>query len=63
MTFPALLDVDASVATLYQVRALPSSFFIDKAGVVRAVYRGPMTRSVITGTVEQLLVSDSLQEQ
>ncbi len=63
LTFPALLDVDASVATLYQVRALPSSFFIDKAGVVRAVYRGPMTRSVITGTVEQLLVSDSLQEQ
>lgn len=55
LTFPALLDVDANVGTLYQARALPSSFFIDKTGVIRGVYRGPMTRSIITGTVEQLL--------
>ncbi len=55
LSFPALLDQDGKIAGLYQARALPSSFFIDKAGVIRAVYRGPMTRSVITATVEQLL--------
>ena len=55
LSFPALLDLDANVGALYQARALPSSFFIDKAGVIRGVYRGPMTRSIITGTVEQLL--------
>jgi len=58
LTFPALLDRDGAVGDHYQARVLPSSFFIDKAGVVRAVYRGPMARSVITGTVEQLLAEE-----
>jgi len=58
LTFPALLDRDGAVSDHYQARVLPSSFFIDKAGVVRAVYRGPMARSVITGTVEQLLAEE-----
>lgn len=55
LTFPALLDLDGKVSTTYRSHALPSSFFVDRQGVVRAVYRGPMPRSVITGTVEQLL--------
>jgi cytochrome c biogenesis protein CcmG, thiol:disulfide interchange protein DsbE len=55
LTFPALLDVDGAVSTTYQARVLPSSFFVDRQGVVRAVYRGPMPRSVIAGTVVQLL--------
>ncbi len=55
LTFPALLDADGTVSTAYRSHALPSSFFVDRQGVIRAVYRGPMPRSVITGTVEQLL--------
>lgn len=55
LTFPALLDSDGSVSAAYQARALPSSFFIDRQGIVRAVYRGPMSRGVIDGTVTQLL--------
>ena len=55
LTFPALLDRDGAVAATYRSSALPSSFFIDRGGVVRAVYRGPMPRSVLAGTVEQLL--------
>jgi len=58
LTFPALLDRDGAVSDSYQARVLPSSFFIDKAGVVRAVYRGPMARSVVAGTVEQLLAEE-----
>jgi cytochrome c biogenesis protein CcmG/thiol:disulfide interchange protein DsbE len=58
LTFPALLDSDGAVSNTYQARVLPSSFFIDKAGVVRAVYRGPMARSVVAGTVEQLLAEE-----
>jgi cytochrome c biogenesis protein CcmG, thiol:disulfide interchange protein DsbE len=58
LTFPALLDRDGAVSNSYQARVLPSSFFIDRAGVVRAVYRGPMARSVIAGTVEQLLAEE-----
>ena len=35
-------DADYSVATTYQVMAVPSSYFIDKAGVIRAVHIGGM---------------------
>jgi hypothetical protein len=31
------------------------SHAVDRRGVVRAVYKGPLPQSVITGTVEQLL--------
>jgi thiol-disulfide isomerase/thioredoxin len=54
-SFPALLDADGAVSGLYQALVLPSSYFIDRAGVVRAVYKGLLARSVIAGTVEQLL--------
>jgi cytochrome c biogenesis protein CcmG, thiol:disulfide interchange protein DsbE len=55
LTFPALLDRNGQVSRTYQAVALPSSFFVDRRGVIRAVYRGPMPRSTIVGTVEQLL--------
>jgi cytochrome c biogenesis protein CcmG/thiol:disulfide interchange protein DsbE len=55
LTFPALLDLDGQVSRMYQAISLPSSFFVDRKGVIRAIYRGPMPRSVIAGTVEQLL--------
>jgi cytochrome c biogenesis protein CcmG/thiol:disulfide interchange protein DsbE len=55
LTFPALLDSDGQVSRTYQALSLPSSFFVDRRGVVRAVYHGPMPRSIIAGTVEQLL--------
>lgn len=55
LTFPALLDIDGAVSSSYRSSALPSSFFIDRQGVIRATYRGPMPRSVLAGMVEQLL--------
>lgn len=55
LTFPALLDADGRVSSAYQARVVPSSFFVDRRGVVRVVYRGPMPQQVIAGTVEQLL--------
>ena len=55
LTFLALLDEDGQVSRIYQAVSLPSSFFVDRRGVIRAVYHGPMPRSVIAGTVEQLL--------
>ncbi|MCS6842167.1 MAG: TlpA family protein disulfide reductase [Roseiflexus sp.] len=55
LTFPALLDSDARVSTDYQARVLPSSFFVDRRGIIRAVYRGPMSRGMIEGAIEQLI--------
>jgi cytochrome c biogenesis protein CcmG, thiol:disulfide interchange protein DsbE len=55
LTFPILLDSDGQASATYQASALPSSFFVDRRGVIRTVYRGPMPPRVIAGTVEQLL--------
>jgi peroxiredoxin len=55
LTFPALLDSDGQVSRIYQAVSLPSSFFVDRRGMIRAVYHGLMPRSIIAGTVEQLL--------
>ena len=55
LTFPILLDRNGRASATYQASALPSSFFVDRRGVIRAVYRGPMPPRVINGIVEQLL--------
>ncbi|MBX0328180.1 TlpA family protein disulfide reductase [Oscillochloris sp. ZM17-4] len=54
LSFPALLD-DGRVHAAYRASGLPSSFFIDRQGVVRAVYRGAMSDAVIASEVERLL--------
>jgi cytochrome c biogenesis protein CcmG/thiol:disulfide interchange protein DsbE len=43
LRFPILLDQDGSVVERYQVTGLPTTFFIDRSGVLRAIYRGPLT--------------------
>jgi peroxiredoxin len=55
LTFPILLDRAGQASATYQASALPSSFFVDRRGVIRTVYHGPMPSSVINGTIEQLL--------
>lgn len=41
LTFPIGLDPDLQVANRYTVRALPSSFLIDRTGNVVAIAVGP----------------------
>jgi len=41
--YPLLLDPDRAVTAAYQPRAMPTSLFIDAAGVVRAVSYGVLT--------------------
>ncbi|HLY65597.1 MAG TPA: TlpA disulfide reductase family protein [Chloroflexota bacterium] len=43
VTFPILLDQDGSVMEEYQVTGLPTSFFVDRSGTLRFVYRGALT--------------------
>ena len=42
VTFPVAYDETGAVAERYRVRGLPSTFFIDRAGVVRAATFGPV---------------------
>lgn len=56
LTFRVLLDSSGQVARLYQVRGIPTTFFIDRDGVIRdRVVGGPMKREYIASKVRPLL--------
>ena len=46
-TFPVALDTKQEVARAYKLSGIPASFFIDRAGVIRAVYPGAMNRQML----------------
>ena len=49
--FPILLDEDGSVMERYQVIGLPTSFFIDRSGTLRSLYRGALTEDTLRSSV------------
>ena len=56
VTFPIALDRDNAVGNLYLVTALPTSYFVDRNGVIRSVIvGGPMSEALIQSKVEELL--------
>ena len=56
LTFPVPLDRDGSVSVRYALRGLPTTYFIDREGVIRSVIvGGPMSEAVIRSKVEELL--------
>jgi peroxiredoxin len=56
LTFPALLDETGAVGVAYQLRSLPSSYFINRAGVIQeVVIGGPMSEALLRTRIEQIL--------
>ena len=56
LTFPILLDKTGSIGTAYQLRSLPSSFFIDRDGMIsEVVIGGPMAEALLRTRVEAIL--------
>lgn len=56
LTFPVLLDRDGTVSRRYRLQALPTTYFIDRQGVIRSVVPGgPMSEALIRSKVEDLL--------
>ena len=56
LTFPVLLDETSAVGTAYQLRSLPSSFFIDREGIIsEVVIGGPMAEALLRTRVEDIL--------
>ena len=51
LTYALPLDEQATVSRLYHVRSLPTTFFIDRSGVIRQIQIGPVTEA----TLAQLL--------
>lgn len=54
--FPVLLDAGGQVARSYRVTSIPTTFFIDRSGVIREVIAGgPLSEAVIESHVRALL--------
>jgi len=55
LTFPILLDNEGEVTKTYQVRALPTSFFVDANGIIQeVVVGGPMSEALLRIRVAEL---------
>ncbi len=56
ITFPIALDRDGTASDRYELMGLPSTYFIDREGIIRdVIIGGPMSEAVMLANVEELL--------
>lgn len=56
LTFPVLLDESGNVALKYELRSLPSSFFVGRDGIIKeVVIGGPMAEALLRTRIELIL--------
>ena len=56
LTFPILLDETGDMANAYQLKSLPSSYFINRDGIINeVVIGGPMAEALLRTRIEDLL--------
>lgn len=63
LTFPLLLDSTGSVTAQYEVRAYPSTFFIDRDGSIFHIVVGSMTQSNIEDIIGEKIYLEIGSEQ
>lgn len=60
LTFPILFDTVGEASRLYELRALPSTYFIGPDGTIQeVVIGGPMAEALLRTRVEQLLITSN----
>jgi thiol-disulfide isomerase/thioredoxin len=55
ISFAVWLDEDGWAGNIYRVRSIPTTYFIDEEGIIRAIQIGSMTREQIVAHLEELL--------
>jgi len=56
LSFPVLLDTDGRVSRSYELRSLPTTFFVDPDGIIQeVVVGGPMAEALLHVRVQRLL--------
>ena len=56
LTFPILLDETNEMAMAYQLKSLPSSYFINREGIItEVVIGGPMAEALLRTRIEGIL--------
>ncbi len=54
LTFPLPLDVQGDASRQYAVRSLPTTFFIDRTGVIRRIQIGPLTEATLAQVLKTI---------
>jgi len=54
LTFPVVLDTQYEVADRYSVNSLPTTFFIDRDGVIRDIVVGQMNAAVLSEHIKTI---------
>jgi peroxiredoxin len=62
MKFPVVIDRSGDVADKYHVIGVPTSFFIDRSGVVRSIYTGPFVGQQSREGIEQSDLTQRIEE-
>jgi peroxiredoxin len=52
--FPTAMDQRLGVSRMYGVNSIPKTFFIDRDGVIRSIFIGPMTDAVLAGNLRAI---------
>lgn len=55
ITFPLLLDQNGDTTRLFRLTGLPTSFFIDRQGVIRDIQVGAMSRATLDSKLARIL--------
>ena len=55
-SFPVLLDINQDVALEYSIRSIPTTFFIDKDGIIQAIKLGPfLSKADIENSLSKII--------
>lgn len=55
LTFPVVYDLTGEVFDTYLVRPLPTSYFVDREGIIRFLFVGPMSEEDIEQRIRLML--------
>ena len=63
MNFPILIDRDGEVGDEYRILGLPTTYFVDRDGVVRSVFTGPFIEKGQGANVQGAIEENELQKR
>jgi peroxiredoxin len=55
LTFPIALDEGAEISGRYNVRGLPTTFFVDSSGIIRQIYPGELHSAILAEGILEIL--------
>jgi len=61
ITYPNAPDLRSSVSSKYDITGVPETFFIDKEGNVVHIQLGPVSETMLTGIIDQMLAKEAVE--